>query len=53
MVELTEERRAKLTAFVQANTRMPEEARQRILNQLSQTSVPAQVVERIESRMGG
>lgn len=53
MVELTEERRARLTAFVQANTRMPEEARQRILNQLSQTSVPAQVVERIESRMGG
>lgn len=53
MVELTEERRARLTAFVQANTRMPEEARQRILNQLSQTTVPAQVVERIESRMGG
>ena len=53
MVELTEERRARLTAFVQANTRMPEEARQRILQQLSQSAVPAQVVERIESRMGG
>jgi RND family efflux transporter MFP subunit len=53
MVELTEERRARLTAFVQANTRMPEEARQRILQQLSQSTVPAQVVERIESRMGG
>ncbi len=53
MVELTEERRARLTAFVQSNTRMPEEARQRILQQLSQSSVPAQVVERIESRMGG
>ena len=53
MVELTEERRARLTAFVQANTRMPEEARQRILDQLSQGTVPAQVVERIESRMGG
>lgn len=53
MVELTEERRARLTAFVQANTRMPEEARQRILNQLSQGTVPVQVVDRIESRMGG
>lgn len=53
MVELTDERRARLTAFVEANTRMPEEARQRILQQLSQVSVPAQVVERIESRMGG
>ncbi|WP_292289017.1 HlyD family efflux transporter periplasmic adaptor subunit [Marivita sp.] len=53
MLELTEERRARLTAFVEANTRMPAEARQRILNQLSQTSVPAQVVTRLESRMGG
>ncbi|WP_299787325.1 HlyD family efflux transporter periplasmic adaptor subunit [uncultured Marivita sp.] len=53
MVELTEERRARLTAFVEANTRMPEEARQRILQQLSEGTVPVQVVERIESRMGG
>jgi RND family efflux transporter MFP subunit len=53
MVELTEERRARLVAFVQSNTRMPEEARQRVLQQLSQGTVPAQVVERIESRMGG
>lgn len=53
MVELTEERRARLTAFVQANTRMPAEARQRILDQLSQGQVPARVVERLESRMGG
>ena len=53
MVELTEERRARLVAFVQSNTRMPEEARQRVLQQLSEGTVPAQVVERIESRMGG
>ncbi|SHH53044.1 efflux RND transporter periplasmic adaptor subunit [Marivita hallyeonensis] len=53
MVELTEERRARLTAFVEANTRMPAEARQRVLDQLSQAKVPARVVERIESRMGG
>jgi multidrug resistance efflux pump len=53
MLELTEERRARLTAFVEANTRMPAEARQALLNQLSQSTVPAQVVARIESRMGG
>lgn len=53
MVELTEERRARLTAFVQANTGLPEAARQRILDQLSQGTVPARVVQRIESRMGG
>lgn len=53
MVELTDEQRARLTAFVQSNARMPEEARQRLLAQLSQGSVPAQVVARIESRMGG
>ncbi|MCL3881494.1 HlyD family efflux transporter periplasmic adaptor subunit [Marivita sp. GX14005] len=53
MVELTEERRARLTAFVEANLQMPEEARRRILDQLSQSSVPARVVARLESRMGG
>lgn len=53
MVELTEERRARLTAFVQANAGLPEAARQRILDQLSQGTVPARVVQRIESRMGG
>src|SRR6056297_139741 len=53
MVELTEERRARLTAFVQANTGMPEAARQRLLDQLSQGSVPARVVQRIDTRLGG
>ncbi|MFP7672195.1 efflux RND transporter periplasmic adaptor subunit [Marivita sp. S0852] len=53
MVELSEERRARLTAFVEANTGMPAEARQRILNQLGQARVPVRVVERLESRMGG
>ncbi|MGP6087229.1 efflux RND transporter periplasmic adaptor subunit [Antarctobacter jejuensis] len=53
MVELTEERRAKLVAFVQANTRMPEAAKTRILAQLEQKEVPAEVVERLESRIGG
>ena len=53
MVELTEERRAKLVAFVEGNKRMPAEAKKRVLAQLSKPQVPAQVVERIESRMGG
>lgn len=53
MVELSEERRAKLVAFVEGNDRMPEEAKKRVLAQLSQPQVPAQTVERIEARMGG
>lgn len=53
MVELTEERRARLVAFVQANTRMPKAAKARILTQLEQKRVPADMVERLESRIGG
>ena len=53
MVELTDERRAKLIAFVEGNQRMPSEAKERVLAQLSELQVPAQVIERIESRMGG
>ncbi len=52
MVELTDERRAKLRAFVEANSRMPAEAKTRLLGQLENTQVPARVVERLESRMG-
>lgn len=53
MVALTEERRAKLVAFVEGNTRMPAAAKERVLSQLQQPEVPAQMVERLESRMGG
>ncbi|WP_417249750.1 efflux RND transporter periplasmic adaptor subunit [Celeribacter sp.] len=52
LVELDEERRAKLIAFVDSNTRMPEEARARIKEQLSAEKVPAELIERLESRMG-
>jgi len=52
MVELTDERRAKLRAFVEANSRMPAEAKTRLLGQLENAQVPARVVERLESRMG-
>ncbi len=53
MLELSAERRAKLVAFVEGNTRMPEAAKARVLARLAEPTVPAQMVERIESRMGG
>lgn len=53
MVELTPERRAALIAFIEGNSFMPDDAKQRVLAQLSQDKVPARTVERIESRMGG
>ena len=53
MVELTDERRAKLIAFVEGNKRMPAEAKARVLSQLAKPEVPAQMIKRIEDRMGG
>jgi hypothetical protein len=53
MVELSDERRAALVAFVESNDRMPSEAKERVLAQLREQHVPAQVVARIEQRMGG
>jgi multidrug efflux pump subunit AcrA (membrane-fusion protein) len=53
MVELTEERRAKLVAFIEGNKMLPADVRDRILTQLQNPQVPAQMVERIEARMGG
>jgi multidrug efflux pump subunit AcrA (membrane-fusion protein) len=52
MVELTSQRREKLIAFVEGNNRMPAEAKARVISQLEQDEVPAQMIERIESRMG-
>ena len=53
MLELSEERRARLMAFVEANDRMPEEAKARVLARLAEPRVPATMVARLESRMGG
>jgi len=53
MVELSAERRAKLVAFIEGNKFMPADAKERLLGRLKETKVPAQMVERIESRMGG
>jgi len=53
MIELSAERKARIVAFVEANSRMPADVKKRILAQLEQPEVPAQMVERIEGRMGG
>lgn len=53
MVELSEERRAKLVAFVEGNGRMPAEAKSRILTALKAPKVETSMVERLEGRMGG
>jgi len=53
MLELTDDRRARLMAFVEGANGMPDGDKERILAQLSQDRVPAQVVQRIEARMGG
>lgn len=52
-VELSDERRARLMAFVEASSRMPADAKARVLDRLQEPRVPARMVERIESRMGG
>jgi len=52
MLELSAERRAKLVAFVESNTRMPSDVRARILARLQEEQVPASMVERLEARMG-
>lgn len=51
-IVLDPDRRARLIAFVESNTRMPEDARARLIAQLNQDLVPASVVTRLERRMG-
>lgn len=53
MIALSDERRARLISFVEGAGDMPEEARAQVLAQLAEPRVPAQVVARIERRMGG
>lgn len=53
LIELSNERRARLTTFVEGNSRMPDEAKKRVLGQLAEAKVPAKLVKRIESRIGG
>ena len=51
-VTLDDDRRARLKAFV-ADSRMPDDAKARILAQLDEAEVPAATIQRLESRMGG
>lgn len=53
MLTLTPERRERLKSFVTENKRMPEDVKARLLGALDQDQVPAPVVQRIESRIGG
>ncbi|MEX0340756.1 MAG: efflux RND transporter periplasmic adaptor subunit [Arenibacterium sp.] len=53
LLELSPERRERLVAFIEGNNRMPSEMKARVLSQLSEAKVPAKLVARIESRMGG
>lgn len=53
MVRLSPERRAGLIAAVQANRRLPEDARARILAALAGDEVPQSVIDRLEQRSGG
>ena len=52
-VVLDAPRRARLIAFVEANNRMPADTKARTLAQLQKDAVPLEVVERLESRIGG
>ncbi len=53
MVELSDERRARLVAQVEASKRMTPAVKTRVLGQLSEAKVPASLVQRLENRAGG
>ncbi|NCQ25337.1 MAG: efflux transporter periplasmic adaptor subunit [Rhodobacteraceae bacterium CG17_big_fil_post_rev_8_21_14_2_50_63_15] len=52
-VTLTPDRRARLEAYVRNSADMTDEMKQRLLAQLAQSQVPAQMVDRLERRIGG
>lgn len=51
-IALDPERRARLIAFVEGNSFIPADVKTQLIEQLSAEEVPAQVVARIEDRMG-
>ncbi|MFT5001384.1 MAG: multidrug resistance efflux pump, partial [Planctomycetota bacterium] len=53
MIKLSQERRAKLTAFIENNALIPKNRKDVILARLKKDEVPEEMVNRIESRMGG
>jgi len=52
-VVLTPEQQAKLLSFIEGNTRMPQEAKARIVTQIQAGEISAETLARLESRMGG
>ncbi len=51
-IALDPERRARLIAFVEGSSFIPDDVRLRMLRQLAEDEVPARMVSRIEARMG-
>lgn len=51
-IALDPERRARLIAYVEGNAFIPSDVKDRMIQQLSAEEVPAQMVARIEERMG-
>lgn len=51
MIALSDERRARLLAFVDANKRMPADVKERMRQTLQQDAVPSDVVSRLEARL--
>ena len=52
MLALDDDRRARLIAFVEGNGRLPPPVKARMLEQLAEPEVPAEMVNRLETRMG-
>jgi hypothetical protein len=53
MVALDDERRARLVAYIESSSGMPTDVKARLLARLQAPEVPAEMVARIEGRMGG
>ena len=50
---LDDERRAALIAFIEANKAIPADVKKRLITALNRPEVPARMIERLQSRMGG
>lgn len=52
LIDIEPDRRSRLIAAVEANTRIPSDRRESILKALQQDQVPRRMIDRIESRLG-
>ncbi len=53
MVALSTEERDRLIAMVEANSFMPDRAKERVIEQLNRPEIPAEMLDRLRSRAGG